>query len=688
MSKISIYPIISSPTLGDYLIGTDVNNSLNTKNFLLSDILNLAGSVGYIPYVGATQDADFGSYGINVDYLSFNLSPVSLAGPGKIVYDSATGALSYKLNNSSVVSQIGQTIHVLAYNAEGFQINKGQPVYAYNASSDSVSVKVAFNQSSIASSNVLGLAAEDIGAGQSGMIITLGVLSGIDTSSLSVGNVYLGPTAGTFTNVKPFAPNSLVYIGVVEKSDVTDGQIYVNVQNGLNIEELHNVSAQSPSNNDIIAYSTATSLWQKTTIPAVLGYTPEDAANKGIPNGYAPLNGINQIDAIYLPSYVDDVQEYPNFASFPIPGMTGIIYVDLSTNNIYRWGGTLYVLISDNTAVWGSIGGTLSSQLDLNAALNSKVNSSRSISTSSPLSGGGDLSVDRTISISQSTSVTDGYLSFTDWNTFNNKVSSSRSISTSSPLSGGGDLSVDRTISISQSTSVTDGYLSFTDWNTFNNKVSSSRSISTSSPLSGGGNLSADRTISISQASSITDGYLSFTDWNTFNNKVGTARSISTASPLTGGGDLSLDRTIGINNAAADSGTKGAATFKTADFNDDGNGLISIDYVNGQSASSVNKGFLTSADWSTFNGKQDAITLTTTGTSGAATFIGNTLNIPEYAGTPIAVLDDGSTITSSVESIDFVGDNVTATAIGNDVTVTITGGTPPSAKLFNYYNFI
>jgi hypothetical protein len=49
-------------------------------------------------------------------------------------------------------------------------------------------------------------------------------------------------------------------------------------------------------------------------------------------------------------------------------------------------------------------------------------------------------------------------------------------------------------------------------------------------------------------------------------------------------------------------------------------------------ASAVNRGALSAADWSTFNAKQNAITLTTTGTSGAATLTGATLNIPQYSG--------------------------------------------------------
>ncbi len=87
-------------------------------------------------------------------------------------------------------------------------------------------------------------------------------------------------------------------------------------------------------------------------------------------------------------------------------------------------------------------------------------------------------------------------------------------------------------------------------------------------------------------------------------------RSIVTTSPLTIDGttsaDLSANRTLAIANAAADGATKGAATFTAADFNAS-SGLISIDYTNGQAASGAAKGFLTAADWTTFNAKQAAL---------------------------------------------------------------------------------
>lgn len=81
------------------------------------------------------------------------------------------------------------------------------------------------------------------------------------------------------------------------------------------------------------------------------------------------------------------------------------------------------------------------------------------------------------------------------------------------------------------------------------------------------------------------------------------ARLINTTSPLSGGGDLSADRTIAIANALSDGSTKGASTYTASDFNDNGSGLISLDYTNGQKATGSVPGFLTSTDWTTFNAK-------------------------------------------------------------------------------------
>lgn len=58
-----------------------------------------------------------------------------------------------------------------------------------------------------------------------------------------------------------------------------------------------------------------------------------------------------------LPSYVDDVLEYNSKSNFPTSGETGKIYVDISTNLTYRWGGSAYVEISPSLAL-GETSGT------------------------------------------------------------------------------------------------------------------------------------------------------------------------------------------------------------------------------------------------------------------------------------------------------------------------------------------
>ncbi|MBS7843919.1 hypothetical protein KFF47_14145 [Pseudomonas fluorescens] len=67
---------------------------------------------------------------------------------------------------------------------------------------------------------------------------------------------------------------------------------------------------------------------------------------KGQPNGVAALDGNGTVPASQLPSYVDDVLEFNSFATLPVTGETGKIYITIDTNNQYRWSGTQYVLLT------------------------------------------------------------------------------------------------------------------------------------------------------------------------------------------------------------------------------------------------------------------------------------------------------------------------------------------------------
>ena len=72
---------------------------------------------------------------------------------------------------------------------------------------------------------------------------------------------------------------------------------------------------------------------------------------KGQPGGLASLDSNGLVPSSQLPSYVDDVLEYPTLSSFPATGETGKIYVTLDTNLTYRWSGTGYVEISKSLAL-------------------------------------------------------------------------------------------------------------------------------------------------------------------------------------------------------------------------------------------------------------------------------------------------------------------------------------------------
>ena len=124
---------------------------------------------------------------------------------------------------------------------------------------------------------------------------------------------------------------------------------------------------------------------------------------------------------------------------------------------------------------------------DIQTQLNGKVPTSRIISTTSPLQGGGDLSIDRTFSITQATTSTSGYLSNTDWNTFNGKQNalSFGNLSTSGNLSGSGtNVLVGSSVTIGVAT----GYAipsntQITNWNSAYSLTSAATALDTSNTL-------------------------------------------------------------------------------------------------------------------------------------------------------------------------------------------------------------
>lgn len=191
------------------------------------------------------------------------------------IYNSTT-------NRFQVIGISPNSLIAYVTNDDSVTITKGMPVYAFSGQGDRMTVKRANNTGDATSAQTVGLVlSTSIAANQKGFIMMQGLLDGLSilpTATWADGDpVYLGATAGTITNVKPHAPNHLVYLGVVTTaSNGSAGRLYVRVQNGYELQELHNVQAQSPSLNDTLWYDNTVSpgQWKTASIPTILGYTP------------------------------------------------------------------------------------------------------------------------------------------------------------------------------------------------------------------------------------------------------------------------------------------------------------------------------------------------------------------------------------------------------------------------------
>ncbi len=184
-------------------------------------------------------------------------------------------------------------------NADSVTLTKGMPVYAFSGTGDRMTVKRAYNTLDATSAQTVGLVlSTSIAANQKGLIMMQGLLDGLSilpTSTWADGDpVYLGATAGTITNVKPYAPNHLVYLGVVTTANNgSAGRMYVRVQNGYELEEIHDVDliTNAPTNNQALIYESSTDLWKNKTII-------EDSITNGVTDKAPSQNAV--FDALAL----------------------------------------------------------------------------------------------------------------------------------------------------------------------------------------------------------------------------------------------------------------------------------------------------------------------------------------------------------------------------------------------------
>jgi len=165
---------------------------------------------------------------------------------------------------SILPSYVSTVKHLVKSDYNG-TINKGQAVYVTGStglSGTNMLVDRASNNIEMTSSKTMGLLETSLNKNGIGYVITEGLLEGLDTSAAgSAGDpVWLGINGDLIYGLtnKPVAPAHLVFIGIVTRKQQNNGEIFVKVQNGFEVEELHNVVLNGKTSGDMIKWNGTT----------------------------------------------------------------------------------------------------------------------------------------------------------------------------------------------------------------------------------------------------------------------------------------------------------------------------------------------------------------------------------------------------------------------------------------------
>jgi hypothetical protein len=296
---------------------------------------------------------------INANSLGLDTTPATVPTTvGTMSWDDGDGVPTVALKGGNVNLQVGTQELARVFNDSGTTLTRGQVVYISGAQGNRVAVKLARADVEATSFGTIGLVAETIANGAEGFIIVSGALYKLDTSALVAGaTVYLSPTtAGAITTTKPQAPQQLVVLGWVERVDNIVGSIYVKIDNGYELDELHDVRITTPISGNVLIYDATTSpigVWKNASITAGTGVSVTNGAgsvtiaNTGVTSvtGTSPVTSSGgATPAISLASGYGDTQNpyasktANNFLAAPngsagVPTFRAIVAADIPTLN-------------------------------------------------------------------------------------------------------------------------------------------------------------------------------------------------------------------------------------------------------------------------------------------------------------------------------------------------------------------
>lgn len=202
----------------------------------------------------------------NANSVQFDTTPTVPTATGAMYWDDGNGTPSINLN-ADVTLQLGQEIVTLVYNGTGSTITNGSVVAVAGAQGQRPSVVLADADSESTSASTLGIATQDIADGTEGFITSFGFVRGLNTSGFTAGApIYLSQTAGQFTATRPSAPAHTVILGWVIKVNASSGEIFVHINNGWELDELHNVLITSPTSGNTLIYDASAGVWKNANL--------------------------------------------------------------------------------------------------------------------------------------------------------------------------------------------------------------------------------------------------------------------------------------------------------------------------------------------------------------------------------------------------------------------------------------
>jgi hypothetical protein len=216
------------------------------------------------------------------DYLDFPISSVPVAKARRVFYDDGDGTLELVLKGGNVSSKLGQGEIQLCFNGSASSLPRGTVVQVTGEQGNRIKVDRAKADAEASSNHTFGFVAEPITNGAEGYVINSGLIRKLNTITDSDGNaltardtLYLSPlTSGGYTKVKPVSPNHSVIVGFVVRVHASVGEIFVKIDNGYELDELHNVYLPSPVADNSLTYNATNLRWEAGPVIKSGTYTP------------------------------------------------------------------------------------------------------------------------------------------------------------------------------------------------------------------------------------------------------------------------------------------------------------------------------------------------------------------------------------------------------------------------------